>query len=454
MLNEHQENPEERRRMRTFFALWLSQTGSLLGTGLTGFVLGIWVYQTTGSVAQFTGVSAIALAGGLVLSPIAGALADRLDRRQMMAVGDLLASLRIVAVILLLLAGKLEVWHVYAAVIVRAVAEALQAPAYFASISMLVPHRHLGRANGMQQFGGAGARILAPALGGALLAWFELWQILLIDIATFVAAIVVLMMIHVPPATKSADPAARQASLWKNAFYGWRYILDRPAFLRLQLFFTLLNLATGFSVILVIPLVLSFAGVVEVGTVQAIAGAGGFLGGLVMTFWGGPKRRTTGILLFTPLIGLGLIVAGLRPSVATVATGAFLFSFSIPIVSSCYRAIWQSKVEPAVQGRVFAMQSVMARGSGPFALLLAGIVSDRLLEPRMSPGGGLAELFGPLIGVGEGRGMALLMFLAGVSLLFLSASFVGLGKFRRLEDELPDAHPEPSPISDTPGASS
>ncbi len=450
-------SPVEERPRRgiggVFRLLWFSQTLSLLGTGLTGFALGIWVYQHTGSVTQFVALAAIGSAGGLLLSPLAGVLADAWDRRWAMMLGDAAAALRVVVLGTLLAGGRLEVWHVYVAVLVRAVAEAIQAPAFMASVTMLVPRDQLARANGFLQFGGAGARILAPALGGFLMTRVALEKILLIDIATFGVALVVLLSVRIPKPPPSADPNARRPSVWTNAFYGWRYIRARPLLWRLVLFFAVFNMIIGLSMVLVSPLVLSFADATALGAVQATAGIAGLLGGLLMSTWGGPARRINGILFATPILGLGLAVVGARADVALIATGVFIFSFTIPVISACNMAIWQLTVEPAVQGRVFAMQRVLAQSTGPFSLLGAGILADRLMEPSMAAGGRLATIFGPWIGVGPGRGMALLITVMGLALAttaIVIARFGGLQAIEQepdTEDSRPAAESQPAKAS-------
>lgn len=428
-----------------FAAVWFSQAVSLLGTRMSNFTLGVWVYQETDSVARFTLITAIGLGAGLVASPFLGVLADRWDRRWAMALGTATAGLPLIALILLLAGDRLEVWHVYAAVIVRSVAEAIHMPAYRASITLLVPRGHRGRANGLLELGVNGTRVLAPALAGLLMVEAGPQSVLLFDLLTFLFALAVLVVVRIPqPAPSAGERAAHKTPLRQAAAFGWRYIRARPSLMRLLLFIAGFNAAIGLSLILVTPLVLSFSDVGRLGGVHAIIATGGVLGAVLMSVWGGPSRLMTGILGATLLCGLGLMVGGSRASLWVVACGLFPLSFAIPCVNTCSNTLWQNKVEPALQGRVFAIRTVLAQWTGPFSLLLAGVLADRVFEPLLRPDGALASSLGRLIGVGAGRGMGLMMLLTGLALTAMALAGLGRAELRHLEDELPDATAEAS----------
>lgn len=428
--------PAGRGLERTFFLLWGGQTLSLLGTRLSGFILGIWVFEETGSVARFTLIAAIGLAGGLLISPFVGTLADRFDRRLAMALGDGIAGVRSLVLLLLWLAGNLEVWHVYVAVVVRSVAEAIQTPAAQAAVTMLVPRRHLGRASGLQQLGDSGSRVLAPALAGGMMTVFGLGVVLVVDLVSFAVALAVLVLIHIP---RPKNAPRGRPRLLADAAFGWHYLRRRPPLLRLLVYFAVLNIFMGLGFILITPLVLAFTDAAQVGAIRSVAAVGGVLGAALMTAWGGPRRRMTGILGATILLGLGLAVAGARPSLFMIGGGVFLFALAMPVVTACSQAIWQSKVEPGVQGRVFAMRRLISQGTGPIAFFLAGILADRFFEPLLEPGGTLAGSVGRWLGVGEGRGMGLMILLMGAGLFALGLLAFFRSSLHGLEDEVPDA---------------
>lgn len=432
---------------KSFALLWLGQVVSLLGSGLTGFGLGVWVFKETGSVADFTLIFVFGTLPGLLLGPLVGALVDRWDRRWIMILADCGAALATVALIVQLLRGQLELWQIYVIVAVGASCMSLQSPAFMATIPLLLPKKHLGRANGMLQLGPAASRILAPLLAGALIPFLHLQGLIAIDLATFLFAAVTLLLIRLPRVPRAPAPAAGEApGFLREALVGWTYIKERPGFLALLLFFAVINFMFSFSLVLTTPLVLSFSEAPQLGLVLAISSAGMLAGSIVMSLWGGPRRRMLGILGFAPLLGVSFLIIGARPSVPLIAFGTFALFFVVPICNACDQAIWQSKVEPAVQGRVFAMAQLVSQFTAPLGFLAAGPLADRLFEPMMREGGDLAGALGPWIGTGPGRGIGLLYIVMGALLIVAALAGLAYPRLRSLEDELPDAAmPEPAP---------
>jgi DHA3 family macrolide efflux protein-like MFS transporter len=178
---------------------------------------------------------------------------------------------------------------------------------------------------------------------------------------------------------------------------------------------------------------------IVLGTVQSVFGVGGVVGGLLMSAWGGLKRRVYGLLLgLVSSSLLGSILMGLGRGAAAWVAAAFFFLLVNPITNGCSQAIWQSKVPPELQGRVFSTRALLARASQPVALFVAGPLADRVMEPAMAAGGFLAPVFGWLVGTGPGAGMALIFIFAG-----LVGAATGLGGFlfdavRNVEDILHD----------------
>lgn len=400
-------------RIQVFIIIWFGQFVSLIGSGLTGFALGVWVYQRTGSVTQFALISLFTTLPAIVISPLAGVITDRWDRRWVMILSDSGAGLSTLVIALLLSVGWLEVWHIYLAMAISSAFSACQWPAYSAATTLLVPKKHLGRASGMVQVAEAAAQIFSPALAGILVMTIQLQGVILIDVSTFLFSLVTLLPVRFPrPDTTEGKKG--KGSLLHEATYGWTYITARPGLLGLLMFFAASNFLTGVVSVLVTPLVLAFAPVAILGTVLSIGGSGMLVGSLVMSVWGGAKRRIYGVLSFTLLGGLCILLAGLRPSVPVFFFAVFLYFFGLPIINGSSQVIWQNKVAPAVQGRVFAVRRMIAWASLPLAYLVAGPLADHVFEPLLSIGGPLTGSIGQIIGVGPGYGIALLFVVIGM----------------------------------------
>jgi MFS family permease len=433
--------------MKTFRIIWLGQLLSLLGSGLNAFALGVWVYQQTGSTTQFALVLFSGSLPGVLLLPVAGLLADRWDRRLTMVLSDVGAGLGALALALMFFSGHVSIGWIYVLLIFSSSLATFQRPAYSAAVGQFVSKDDLTRANGMVRTAQAVAQLFAPLLAGLLLSFLSIGTIMFIDVLSFAAAIATLLFVRFPEMPK-AEPQAGGASNWRREItQGFSYIGARQGLLSLMVFFAVLNFAGSSANALVQPLILTFASPRALGTMLTTAGIGLLIGSVLMSVWGGPKRRVLGIFGFMPLAGVGILIAGLRPSIPVVVAGLILAFFSLPFIEGSTTAIVQSKVDPNVQGRVFAVTHVIASGLAPIAYVLAGFLSDRVFEPLMAPDGALAPVFGPFLGVGKGRGMGLILLLIGVILLLTTAVGAMLPRLRNIEDDLPDAVPDaPTPL--------
>ena len=214
--------------MPTFCLVWFGQLISLIGSGLTGFALGVWVYQTTGSATQFSLIYFCTELPVILVAPIAGAIADRWNKRKVMIISDAGAGLSTVVMALLLAFGILEIWHIYLAVAVSSTCNGFQLPAYYASPTLLVSKQHFGRANGMIQLAKAARYLISPILAGLLIGVVQLQGIMLIDFVTFGVAILILLAVRFSSRQSRESLSQHKVSIWQDINYGWKNILARP----------------------------------------------------------------------------------------------------------------------------------------------------------------------------------------------------------------------------------
>lgn len=429
-----------------FFVIWGGQLISLIGSGLTSFALSVWVYQGTGSATQLALVTLFFYVGIVVMSPLAGSLVDRWDKRLAMIISDSGAALSTLFIALLFWAGRLEIWHIYVSVAANAAFRSIQWPAYASVIARLVPKEQLGRANGLVQLGRGVGEIASPVLAGALLPLIQLQGVILVDFATFLFAVLTLALIRLPHLTAAptagismAEPGER--SLWREAAAGWRYIRQRPGLMGLLLFMSLIGLIYGMAQVLFIPLVLEFASETTLGRIMSVGSLGMLVGGGLMSALGGPKRRVYGVLGPGFLMGAGLLLIGLRPQATLITVAMFLALLTVPIIAGSDEAIWQSKVSPDIQGRVFALKNAATTAVLPLASLAAGPLADYVFEPLLVADGPLSQSVGRVIGVGAGRGIGLLFMVLGLVVILITIAALLSPRVRYVEDELPDAQP-------------
>jgi DHA3 family macrolide efflux protein-like MFS transporter len=421
--------------MRTFLIVWLGQLVSTFGSGLTAFAVGVWLFQQTGTVTPLALLLLFKTLPVIALSPFAGALVDRWDRRLVMLLADSAAACTTVLLALLFLGGRIERWQLYGLVALAAAAESLQVPAFLASVSLLVPEAQYGRAAGLVQVAQAVADILAPTLAGVLLVTIGVSGVLLIDFATFLVAVATLIAVRFPR-VRPASPVQRSGRSQLREFAaGLHVIAARRGLPTLLGFFVIVSFLGGLIGALIQPLVLSFTTPQALGLILSVAGAGLLGGSLVLSAWGGPARQIDGVLAFCLTFGLCVAAIGLRPVGWLVGLAAFGAHFSAPFVNGLNQAIWQRAVEPAVQGRAFAVGQMATRASQALAFAAAGPLADRLFEPLMGAGGPLAGSVGTALGVGPGRGIGLIFMLAGLLTALTAVGGALSPRLRALEGE-------------------
>jgi len=426
--------------MLAFTIVWIGQVISLLGTAMTGFALTIWAWQITGQATALALVGFFTFAPTLLVTPFAGALVDRWNRKFVMMLSDLAAILSTIVVLLLFWTGNLQIWHLYVTGAFSGAFGAFQFPAYSAAVTTMVSKEQYGRASGMLSMAQFGSNIFAPVMAAILLGVLGIAGVLAIDVFTFFIAIGALLVVHVPQPVVTQEGQKSRGSLWKESVYGFRYIRERPGLFALLLVFFCVNLLAPFAFTLLSPMVLARTGndATALGIVQSAIGIGGLVGGIVLSIWGGPKRRIHGILIGLILATLGILLIGLGRSPLIWALAAFFTVFFVPILNGSSQAIWQTKVAPDVQGRVFAARGVIAQIGAPVAMLLAGPLADRVFEPAMMPGGSWAPMFGWLVGNGPGAGMSLMFVIAGALGMLVGLGGYAIPIVRNVEEILPD----------------
>jgi DHA3 family macrolide efflux protein-like MFS transporter len=432
--------------MAAFIVVWLGQIVSVLASNMSHFGLTIWMYQQTESATAMGLMQVAFITPFLLLSPIAGVMVDRYNRKLMMMVSDFTAIIATGSVFILLSLGRLEFWHLYIAAALNGIGNTFQWPAYSAAITTMVPKEQYSRVNGLMSLMEAGPGVLAPLLAGALLPLIGLTGILRVDIVSFFFAIGALLIAVVPQPVRTAAGEEARGSLWHEAIYGFRYIFQRPSLLGLQMVFFFGNLFAGIGMTLLAPMVLARTGSNSVvfGLVESAGAIGGVAGGIFMSVWSGFKRRVHGVLVGWAVGSVGLMLLGIGQGLLLWLPSMFLTSLVSPLVNTSNQAIWQSKVAPDVQGRVFSARRLIAWFSNPISPIIAGLLADFVFEPAMSSDSGMAAIFGGLVGAGPGAGMGLLMVMCGFLGLLVPVVGHFIPAIRNAESILPD-HDQPAP---------
>ncbi len=436
------------RSMRTFFVLWFGQMISIIGSGLTSFALGVWIFQKTGAATPFSITVLMGNLPRILVAPLAGAAADRWNRRRIMILTDSLNALVTLGLVLVVAADALQLWMVYLSAAIFSLCSGFQDPAYSASVAMLVPKDQLGRANGFISLAQSLEMLVSPLLAGFLLVAIGFHGVVLIDFLTFFFAVGTLLLVNIPQPAPSGSGRPSLQALWKDMRFGFDWLRGRPGLIGLLVYFAQVNFFLNFAAVLTTPLVLSFGNPATLGAVQVAMGAGMLAGSLLMSVWGGSRRRVLTVVGGICMTGLGFLITASRLSAWVIGAGLFFLMLFIPVASASAAVIFQSRVPPEVQGRVFSIRSLISTSMMPLAFLISGPLADRVFEPLMRPGGGLAgTLLGAWLGTGAGRGIGVMFLLAGLLVIFSSLLAWANPHIRHLESELPEALAAEGPAS-------
>ncbi|MCU0662311.1 MAG: MFS transporter [Myxococcota bacterium] len=435
--------------MSRFLVIWAGEVLSALGSGMTSFALGVWVYNQTGEVTAYSLIGLLALVPAILLSPIAGALVDKWNRKKILAFTNGGPAVTTLVAFLLHANGALEVWHIMIVAVINSVCGAFFWPTFSASTTLMVPKQQLSRASGLLQIGYAVAQVGAPASAGFLVGRFGLSPVLFVDFLTFLFGLFTIAITHIPqPKPVLEGPKHSGTHIWRDSLFGLSYILKRTGLLMLLLYFAAFNFSLSMVIVLITPFVLTFSSSEVLGQIMSAGGIGMLVGSVVMSLWKGAKNKVRLILLVGFLAGFPICLGAIWTTPLTLGACAFVLLATLPFITASSQVIWQTKVPPGLQGRVFAACSFVSLSAMPLAYLLTGPLADYFFEPAMSKGGAWVGALGDIFGSGPGRGMAVMLFGAGVLCILATVVSYLNPRLRHLEKEVPDTFDEEQHIKD------
>lgn len=429
--------------MRGLFIIWLGQMVSGIASSITAVALPIWIFSITES-GTAVGILEFFFFGSYLLAvPFAGILIDRSNRKLMMLVYDFSSFAALTILLLLQAAGLLEVKHLYVAAVFQGMGSAFQSPSYAAAITTMVSKKQYIRANGLISLLYELPGIFGPLLAGVMYLVIGLSGILIINLFALIISIGVLLFVEIPQSPRTMEGELSQSKFLSEAFYGVKYILQRPNLLGLQLIFFTGNLFSGIalSAAVLYPMILlrTENNTQLLGAVQSAGALAAVVGGLFLTTWGKIKRPARAIILAWLLSSLfGMALLGIGQTLVVWLIAVVVDAIFDPIVNVSMDSFLQAKVPPDLQGRVFSASDFISQAMLPFTPLLAGYFGDRMFEPAMGTGGSLASMFGWLVGTGPGSGFGLLILLCGVGGALIGLTGYLIPSIRNIDVLLPD----------------
>lgn len=367
---------------KVFFLIWSGQAVSLVGSQLIHFSIAWWLTQTTGSAAILVTVPLFAMVPQIFLGPFIGALVDRWDRRRVMIIADSLIALFTAWLVVMFLTGVVEIWHLFVLSFVRGIGGAFHWPAMQASTSLMVPKEQLARVAGMNQTLQGVLNIASPPLGALLVGFMPMWGIMLIDLVTAAFAVIPLLFIKIPRPQIDVNEVVTPRSVLRDVAAGLRYVGSWPAMMMLLGMAMVINfLLTPAGTLLPLLVTRHFGGNAwHFSALESAFGFGMIGGGLLLSTWGGFKRKVVTSMAGITMLGIACLMVGLAPSTLflLVVAGQGLSGLLHPLINGPLMALVQEHVIPEMQGRVFTLISSLSGAISPLGLAAAAPVADNL----------------------------------------------------------------------------
>ncbi|BCJ93818.1 MFS transporter [Anaerocolumna cellulosilytica] len=402
---------------KKFLLLWSGEFISAIGSGLTSFGLGVYVYQMTGKASAMALVTLFAFMPGMLLSAPAGVLADRYDRRILMVLGDSLSALGLLYILWCMLSGEAKLWQIMVGVTISSVFSSLLEPAYKATITDLLTDEEFTRASGLVQVAGAAKYLISPVLAGFLLTVTNIKLLLILDIGTFFVTVFSALAVKRGLKSKRTDNTASFLSEFKE---GFRAISQEKGVLILIVFAYIITFFLGFVQTLCMPMILSFSSSGVLGVIETVSAAGMLVTSVIIGIFSIKLSYVKLLSLSIMGAGIFLVLFGLKENVILIGIAGFLFFSMLPFANTCLDYLIRINLDNEVQGRAWGLIGVISQMGYVFAYVLSGNLADYVFTPLLMEDGVLADSIGRITGTGAGRGIGLLISVSGF-LLCLSA---------------------------------
>ena len=403
-----------------FILLTIGQLVSISGSAMTQFGLGIWMWEKTGNATPFSMITVAFFLSNVLFSTFGGSLVDRLPRKTTLILPDLASGIITCITLILYLTNRLTLPFLYISSFFSGIFNAIQTPAYSVTMTAMLQKEEYGKANGLFSLTQSAPNLIAPILAGALIGVIGLEGMMVIDIVTFLFAISMVMLVD-EGKTVSSEVKGIFKNILKDSISGFQYIAKRKGLLAILLIFLTVNCAAGFLNTLLSPMILAKFNdsSVILGWVQTVFGAGSILGGLIMSIWGGTKKKVYTVLSGVFLLGVGSVFLGISYSLIVILTTLLIIGFFVVLANASSQSISQSIVPIELQGRVFSAMRFISSSAMVVSMAISGPLVDKVLYRYFVGENLLTHIFG----VGKSASMGFLITVAGI--IVVVAAIVG-----------------------------
>ena len=410
-----------KRNYRRFLLLWVGELVSSVGSGLTSFGLGVYVFRQTGSAADMALVSLLAFLPTLLLSVPAGVLADRYDRRGLMMVGDGFSALGILYIFFCVQTGGASLAQICIGVTVSSVFSSLLEPAYRATVSDLLEKEDYSRASGLVSLAGSARYLISPILAGVLLAVSDIRLLLILDMGTFFLTVICTGVVRRGLASKAAEKKGAFFTLLKE---GWQAVAEKRGVLLLILVTSVMTCFMGAFQILAEPMILAFSDSATLGVCETVCASGMLVSSLFLGIRGIRRGYVKALSLSLAIAGVAMVGFGLRENLILICVSGFAFFTMIPFANNSLDYLVRTNIAEELQGRAWGLIGFLSQLGYVVAYGFSGLLADGM---------------GSRLQIGVGRGAAAVIMASGVLLGAISLAIYPIRSVRELENGAPAA---------------
>lgn len=405
----------------SFIIVWIGQLFSGLGSGMTTFALGVTVFKETGSIFFFSMIIAASFGPSILLNPIGGVLADRIDRRILIAGGDIGSGLCIFVLMLSVVIGNSSLALIFTTIIMSSVFNSLQSPAYKSAATDLLTEDQYSKAGGLMQLASSAQHLVSPFIAGLLLSTCGLTIILAIDVLTFSTAIFAVMAMGKPLICNRNEYFKSIAEDLKESI---QILKNYPGIYQIIFLLSFITFCVGFLQTLLGPMILSFENEKVLGTIQSISAIGMLFSSLFISFFKSRFKQSTILSVSLILSGIFFSSMGLRANTVIITISGFLFFCTLPLINTSVDVLIRKTIPNFSQGRIWSLISVITQSGYIISYFISGLLAEKFFTPLLLKGGALSNTLGEVIGIGPGRGIAFFIILSGLGVF--SAGIVSL----------------------------
>ena len=407
---------ENKSNYKKFLLLWSGEFISSIGGGLTSFGLSVYVFQKTGSAASMAVVALLAFLPVLLLSPVAGVLADRYDRCLMMMIGDGMSGLGLVYILICMFTGKAELLQICLGVFISAVFSSLLEPSYRAVVTDMLTKDEYSKASGMMSIAGSAKYLISPMIAGFLLTISDVKLLLVIDICTFILTVICTAVVKSSCIVKQIKTTD---SLMESFKVGWKAITEKKGILVVIIVSSVMTCFMGAIQILVEPMILDFQSSKVLGIAETVCASGMLVSSVIIGIFGLKKNFTKVLSVSLTVCGISMVGFGLKENIYVICCFGFIFFFMLPFANNCLDYLARTNIDADKQGRAWGLISFLSQLGYVFAYGGAGLLADKIAKVKH---------------MGVGRGAAAVIIISGVMLAILAILLSRFKSVKELEE--------------------